>query len=217
MKKIYILDTFKVSSVVNPYLKYHINRTFQACLILNPFINKKNLTDIYLNLMNQNVENKKCRLRFNPQDLTETAIEFSDIDPLPELYTLSFARTFNSNIDHVLSSYKTSLRQYWTENLKNISTVDVIGFNQNQFITDTSRFNIFILDQNQFYTPSLKSGCLNGCFRQYCLDQKLIALKGVNYPLYEKDYTKDQITNKKIYLGNSLRGIISSELKIDRV
>lgn len=211
-KNIRVIDTLKPDPL-NPLLKYHVQRSFLALQHLNPKIRLSEVNDFYQKLPNK--KEAKCRIIFDSNELNKSEIIFDSLDSLPINYTVSFSKIKFPILENKLFNFKTSERSYWDESLKTINTSDVIGINQNNQISDTSRFNIFIFDQGQFFTPPLESGCLNGCFRQYCLDQKSIYMNSNNYTLVEKQFSPNELLSKKIYLGNSLRGLILAELIAD--
>jgi para-aminobenzoate synthetase/4-amino-4-deoxychorismate lyase len=83
----------------------------------------------------------------------------------------------------------------------------VIGINQDNCVTETSRFNLFLFKDDRLSTPSLNSGCINGVYRRYLLDQGYYELGSEKIPLIEKDILVSEIKNYVVYVGNSLRGM----------
>ena len=83
---------------------------------------------------------------------------------------------------------------------------DEIYLNEKNQITEGARSNVVIKKEGVYYTPSLKCGLLNGCFRQFLLKK----IKMVEKELYLKDLKNAD----KIFLINSIRGIIEVELEI---
>ena len=81
---------------------------------------------------------------------------------------------------------------------------DVILYNTNNEITETSIANIVVKFNGTFYTPPVKCGLLNGVFRQHLLDQGTVR---------EKQLTVNELKNSEdIYLINSVRKWQSAQL-----
>ena len=105
--------------------------------------------------------------------------------------------------------YKTTNRMWYNETMSKIAenkVFDEIYLNEKNQITEGARSNVVIKKEGVYYTPSLKCGLLNGCFRQFLLKK----IKMVEKELYLKDLKNAD----KIFLINSIRGIIEVELEI---
>lgn len=82
---------------------------------------------------------------------------------------------------------------------------ETIFLNKKGEVTEGTISNIFIEKNKKIYTPPVSSGLLSGVFRQYLLNGK----KAVEKKLYLKDLKKAD----KIYIGNSVRGLIEVRIK----
>lgn len=81
---------------------------------------------------------------------------------------------------------------------------EVIFFNKYGELTEGSITNIFVLKNSTLYTPPVKCGLLPGVLREHLLK---------NGKLKEKVLRKADIKKaQKIYIGNSVRGLIEAEL-----
>ena len=79
---------------------------------------------------------------------------------------------------------------------------EVIFLNTRGEVTEGSITNIFILKNNQLYTPALKSGLLPGVLRENLLREGRVKEKVLCY--------QDILNADKIYIGNSVRGLIEA-------
>lgn len=214
MKNLKILDTFRIDQTPNPLMSYHIQRSFEALHLLNPTISKKQVATIYDSLPGISKTPLKARLEIDPDHISDFIFTSRAIEELNTPYRISFSK-IKAPLMNEFSAYKTTDRQYWIDSSNLNVTDDVIKISVDGFIADTSRFNLFILDQNQFYTPSLSSGCLKGCFRQKVLDDQYIMINTQSISVQEKNFKADEVHNKQLYVGNSLRGLLPAELVIE--
>lgn len=83
---------------------------------------------------------------------------------------------------------------------------DVLFLNKNGQVSEGAISNIIIKKGKYYYTPPIKSGLLNGIYRQYLL-------KGQPFPLKEKILFKQDINRaEKIFLCNSVKGLVEVKL-----
>jgi hypothetical protein len=211
----FILDTFRIAQYENPLLKFHIQRTFEAIQFYHSALIKEDILKLYrpFQLATSKVD-QKCRLVIDPQTISVIKSEMTPIDLLNDVIRLEYATHRQQTAGRGLQNYKTSDRKYWDDNLslRWPGTDDVIGINNLNYITETSRFNLFIKMQDQVYTPTLDSGCVNGCLRRSALTDGFVEINQIKYSLQEKDFTVDDVKNCEIYVGNSLRGITKATL-----
>lgn len=101
-------------------------------------------------------------------------------------------------------NYLDNLLEYEKANLEGYN--EAIFFNENNWLTEGCTTNIFIVKDNNIYTPSEKCGLLNGIIRKYVID---------SFNVYEKEISKEELlTAEEIFLTNSLVGVIKvSEIK----
>lgn len=82
---------------------------------------------------------------------------------------------------------------------------EAILVNKEGHIFETSRGNIFILHNNQWITPPLTSGCLNGIMRQRVMNLS----KKIGITIQEKHITPKILqTSTSIFMSNSLLGLM---------
>ncbi len=148
----------------------------------------------------------------------EISIHLSVLEPVtdskPPVINLS-----DQLIDHrnFLLKHKTSIRQiYDSEYALHYSqgAYDVLFINQNGFLTEGSRHNLFIEKNGIYYTSPVRSGLLPGIERQCLLSSHDISC--VEKPIKPEDL----LHAEKILLTNSVRGIVQvslSEQAINRL
>lgn len=132
--------------------------------------------------------------------------------------------------------FKTTNRELYDTELRKAKEkgfFEVVFFNQNGYLAEGAITNIFIEINNTFYTPKIEDGILNGCYRQFILDnlnQKTefensfyeansgsYILKKVyqnNFRVEVKEITFEEIINsERIILVNSVR----KDLLVNRI
>jgi len=117
----------------------------------------------------------------------------------PTVWRYSVSPISTSSRD-VLLRYKTSWRELYEAELDRAHGCDEVLFvNEQGRLTEGSRSNIFVRRHGQLITPPLEEGVLDGCLRRELIDGGL-CMEG---PLYLRD-----LEGAKVFLGNSLRGLI---------
>ena len=81
---------------------------------------------------------------------------------------------------------------------------DIIFFNEKQELTEGTRSNVVLQIEGKLYTPPVKSGILNGIYRQHLLNTGKVKEKTL--------YKKDLLNAEKIFCINSVRGMVEVEL-----
>ncbi len=98
--------------------------------------------------------------------------------------------------------HKTTDRKFYQQELSKHDSYDVIFVNENGDLTEGTFNNIFVKQGNILYTPPLEAGVLNGTLRQSLLNDPSILLE-------EKRLIPADLHDvEKIYLGNSVRGLV---------
>jgi para-aminobenzoate synthetase/4-amino-4-deoxychorismate lyase len=104
------------------------------------------------------------------------------------------------------TNYRNVYDKFRQDSIKE-NCLDYIFLNEKEEITEGTIFNIIIKQNNSYYTPPLEAGILPGILRKKLLDKKIIK---------EKKITIDELKKaEKIYMINSVRGILSCEFKYD--
>jgi len=105
-----------------------------------------------------------------------------------------------TNSQNVFLYHKTTNREMYNKKYEKVQKkgyYDVLFCNENKELTEGSRNNVFLRIQGQWFSPPLKSGLLNGIYREKMLDKKQAKEKVL--------YKKDLFNADKIILTNSVR------------
>jgi branched-chain amino acid aminotransferase len=81
---------------------------------------------------------------------------------------------------------------------------DSIVLNCDNHICDTSKANIFLIKNEEIYTPALHQGCVNGVMRRFLMD----GLKNLNFSVHQQEITEEDLTNaNEVFLSNAIYGM----------
>ena len=107
--------------------------------------------------------------------------------------------------------HKTTRREIYDEAWRQAGSeglIDLIFCNQKGEVTEGAISNIIVEEDGSFFTPPLESGVLPGVMRKI-----LLAAEG-EYAIEERVlYQDDLIRADRIYLCNSVRGVVEVELR----
>jgi 4-amino-4-deoxychorismate lyase len=85
---------------------------------------------------------------------------------------------------------------------------DVIFLNENGYVTETSCANIFIVKNNEIFTPRISDGLLDGIIRRKIIE---------NFKVQEKSITFEELKKSdEVIITNSLMGAMSIK-KLDDI
>lgn len=203
------IDTFLYSKQMIWLLDQHIQRLKWAAEFHQLNFDSNYIKDVY-SQMTKNLDASDYILRFvwNLCDLTYT-YNIKPLDHLTSPIKLILATTAKLDKD----PYKKNDRLFWMNQTAelNMSTHDIISFNSNGDVIETSRFNLFLLKDTVCVTPTIDSGCVNGCFRQYALKKGFITIDHRHYPLVEDSISFKDIKTYPLYVANSVRGLIPAQ------
>jgi para-aminobenzoate synthetase/4-amino-4-deoxychorismate lyase len=160
--------------------------------------------DISGKAVNKSVpENLRIKLILNSHG--KLSLESSPISPLPYPYIVSIAAS-PVDRDNPFLKHKTSVRYMYSNALSGAGNCsDVILYNREMELTESTIANIVLKIDGGLYTPPVSSGLLPGTMRHTLIISGKIKEK----VLYLNDLEKAE----DIYLINSLRGWINPLLK----
>jgi para-aminobenzoate synthetase/4-amino-4-deoxychorismate lyase len=106
--------------------------------------------------------------------------------------------------------HKTTRRQFFDREMERQKALtgcdEVVFLNKKGELTEGTRTNLFIELDGRLFTPALTCGLLPGTLREELLDlPRAAASEAVLTP-------QDLLAAERIYLGNSVRGLIRAEL-----
>lgn len=151
----------------------------------------------------------RLRLDLSAEGLlsVKTAV-IQNLEPGPVLWAsdLLATDTTMSSTDQLLGHKVTRRKLYdqaWLAAEK-LGAFDALFMNEQGFVTEGGRSNIFIKKDGQWLTPPLLSGCLPGVMRS-------IILKDPNYKAIEQNITRSDVLNaEEVIFTNALRGIVKT-------
>ena len=109
------------------------------------------------------------------------------------------------NSSNVFLFHKTTNRDVYQKALNSVQNCDdVILWNERDELTETTIANLFLEFDGELITPPLESGLLAGTYRRDMLEKKLVREAVVR--------KSDLKSAKKIYIANSIRGLVSARL-----
>lgn len=183
------------------FLKEHIERLKNGMkeLGLEELEEEMLLDYISLNF----IKNKAVKILVTPQNIiiTEREIPYIEEDYIQgsSLKLSKVRRNSTSMLCYIKSTN-------YIENIieknkaKEDGFKDVLFLNENGYLSETSCANIFIVKNNEIYTPKVSCGLLNGIIRMWVVK---------NFPVIETELTLDDLKNAdEVFLTNSLMGIM---------
>ncbi|MCD8378191.1 MAG: bifunctional anthranilate synthase component I family protein/aminotransferase class IV [Candidatus Gastranaerophilales bacterium] len=189
-----LIETMKVENGSILFFKEHIERLKNSAFKLGFKFN----CGLY-NIKPQ----KDGILRIVLQKSGKFEVSYRDLDII-ETNKIRFAGRVSDTTNPLLY-HKTDCREWYKvsmDAIKRGEVFDEIYTNENGEITEGTRSNIVIKKDGRLYTPPVKSGLLNGIYRQIILKQ-----------LTEKTlYKTDLVNADKIYCINSVRGMVEVKL-----
>jgi len=177
---------------------YHIQRLKNSAeYFLFKFDEEKIKSDLE-NISYNFTKSKKYKIRLLLNKWGSINIEYSEIKKDPSEIKVLLSKTKRCG-DEKFVYHKTTNRP-WNEDLnsaKQKSFDEVLFINENDELLEGSVSNLMIKKNGKFFTPPIKLGILNGCYRQYLFDEKLCE---------EKLLTIDDLKNAdKVFVCNSVR------------
>jgi len=153
----------------------------------------------------------RLRLDLSAEGLlsVKTAV-IQNLEPGPVLWAsdLLTTDTTMSSTDQLLGHKVTRRKLYdqaWLAAEK-LGAFDALFINEQGFVTEGGRSNVFIKKDGRWLTPPLASGCLPGVMRS-------IFLKDSKYQAVEQNITRSDVLNaEEVIFTNALRGIVKTTI-----
>jgi len=183
----------------------HLMRLKRSCEYFSRLHNIKEIRGYLLKITRKFKEAKiRVRLAIDPHgDIALEAREEKDVLP-PQKIVLCESR-FDSN--DIFLYHKTSHRAFYDEHLHKARAAgffETVFLNEKNELTEGSFTNIFIEERGALFTPPVACGLLPGVLREHLLSTHQ-AQEKILYPA-------DLKTADKIYVGNSVRGLVEVEI-----
>lgn len=151
-----------------------------------------------------NIKNKSVKITVTPLNIiiTEREIPYKEEDYNKGM-TLTVSKVIR-NSTSLLSYIKSTCyieNLIEKENGKKVGYDDVLFLNEKGYITETSCANIFIVKNNEIFTPKVEDGLLDGIIRRKIIE---------NFRVEEKSLTLEELkTSDEVIITNSLMGAMS--------
>ena len=176
-------------------LDRHINRLVAAASThaypLNPTQAKE--------LVQRFSATEKRKLRLRADRSGRLSLESNDFPPIQTVFRLGLADAPIQREDFRLRT-KTTQRTLYDQNRgARLDIDDVILFNEDNEITETTIFNLYLKIQGVLYTPALPSGLLPGVYREH-----LLALGAAKERVLS---VQDLSKAEGLYVSNAVRGL----------
>jgi para-aminobenzoate synthetase/4-amino-4-deoxychorismate lyase len=185
------------------FLKEHLRRLQSSCQYFSIPLNIQNLRNSLSKYEKGFKEDTRVRVLIDKD--AEIVIEHQPLLTIktPHKIMISSKRVDKNNIFLYHKTTQRNLYESELEKARNKGFLEVIFLNQNGEITEGSFTNIFIEKNGQLFTPPIRSGLLNGIYRQHLLQQHIAQERVMTI--------NDLKIANKIYVCNSLRGLIEVE------
>lgn len=147
----------------------------------------------------------RIRLFLDGEDqLTCMAHDFTPV-PAGTVWNVAIAGTRLKSTDQFIV-HKTSLREHYDAARAEFPAShaeEVLLENENGFLCEGTITSLFMKREGKLITPRLSHGLLRGVLRQELLDTGLAV---------EGDLTRGDLADAEIFVGNSLRGLVTARL-----
>lgn len=81
---------------------------------------------------------------------------------------------------------------------------DCVVLNSENNLCDTSKANIFLIKDENIFTPALHQGCINGVMRRHVID----GLKTAGFQVYQKEINERDLLNAdEVFVTNAIIGV----------
>ncbi len=187
-------------------LDLHLKRLKSSC---NYFFIPLDIKKLKQKLIKEAPDKKdKFKIRIQVDMAAKATMEKIPLEDIPQSLKVRISPIRINPKDHLLY-HKTTQRDLYDEELakaRNEGFFEVIFLNTRGELTEGAITNLFIEKDKQLYTPPLSSGLLAGVLRQHLLEKGRVKEKTL--------YFKDLVQADKVYIGNSVRGLIKAELSL---
>lgn len=168
-----LIETMLVENGEIFLLDYHIKRLKESAdYFIFYFDEKMILNSIFDSIINLHLK-KKYRLRVLLSKWGEVKI---DVDKIIPNINISRAVISDNRIDssNKFQFFKTTNRELYDKEYTSHKTdfVDVLFLNEKGSLAEGAISNVIIKKKCKYFTPPIKDGILNGCYREHLLNKK---------------------------------------------
>lgn len=187
----------------------HFQRLDKSCRYFSIPLNLKELEKKFSRLARElflSKENAKFKIRVLVDRQGAVTIEKLPFEAAPAPARVKIS-SYRVNSQDVFLYHKTTRRQVYDYELAAAHArgfFEVIFLNEKEEVTEGAVTNLFIENNGRLYTPAVESGLLAGVLREDLIMQKKVIEKTL--------YLEDVFAADKVYIGNSVRGLISAKI-----
>lgn len=197
-----LFETIRVKNAQPILLKEHLDRLNAGLVILKikKIVNEKEIRDQI-----KHFQQKDYALKIAVSDenillsIRDIIYKQEDYDQGMSLYISTMRRNPSAYTTYLKSlNYADNIIE--KQNALDLGYNEALMMNNEGFITECSMTNIFFIEDEQVYTPSIDCGLLNGIVRTWVIN---------NYTVIDGEFSLDRLLNSDgIFITNSLMGIM---------
>ncbi len=190
--------------------KYHLRRLSMSADHFGFQYDERNVITSLNELTSKFEESHRYKIRLLMDKYGVIKLEKIKLKVIPEFEERYIKLSHNKTCsDNIYLYHKTTLRDLYTaehQSCRQHGFYDVIFMNEHGHITEGTISNLFIKNEDCYFTAPVESGLLNGTFRQFFID---------SHPetVYEKIIKFDDLIHADaIYLTNAVAGMVEVKL-----
>lgn len=206
-----LFETIRIEQGQACRLEKHLGRIYQSAKELKIKFDLNRAKSLIQEACSQLDEQSIYRLRLDLSAeglLSVKTALIQDLQPGPILWASDLLATDTTmfSTDQLLGHKVTRRKLYdqaWLAAEK-LGSFDALFINEQGFVTEGGRSNVFIKKGGQWLTPPLASGCLPGVMRS-------VVLSDTKYQAVEQNITRaDVLSAEEVIFTNALRGIVQT-------
>jgi len=186
-------------------LGLHLSRLKKSCEYFSIPFNLERIKEELENL-EKGLSKKRFKVKITLDLDGQLYLEKEALEPLPTPLKVKISPQ-KINPDNMFLYHKTSQRALYEQERKKAKKrgfFEVIFFNTQDQLTEGTITNIFLLKKGCLYTPPVYCGLLAGVLREHLLRENRAREKVL--------YFKDLREADKVFIGNSVRGLLEAEV-----
>lgn len=137
-------------------------------------------------------------------------VQCADMNHTAQPVTICLAQQASSALPTTVLEHKTTARMHWQHSENWLSQhptfFDVIHYDEEGWLSEGSRSNLYLFDGKQWITPPFKNNLLQGVYRQYLLNKGWVIEKPIHI-----DHLHHQ---SRLRVSNALRGWLDAKLAV---
>lgn len=176
-----IIETMLMESGIIFLKDYHINRIANTAEFFLFNFNKSEFIK-QLEILEESHDNGTWKIRVELDKWGNVKWQISEYDPGPEIVNVTISSETIDNCDKLIY-FKTTKRDLYKSELvltRANGFYEVIFRNAQKMLTEGTISNILIFKNGKYLTPPVEAGILNGCYRQYLIEKKLVETSNIS-------------------------------------